>query len=117
MHQHEGQECRLGNKSERPFTGLTVCLDFAAHVHKDLFDLPNGCSVITTLTNFEKKDMQYHVFPSYILHPDEQKTTYEAPNITTKNSDDHLSHKNELKYCNSSKNSRNKQHPKLKTKK
>ena len=49
LHEHEGLECSLGNKSERPFTGVTACLNFSAHIHKDVFDLLNGCSVITTL--------------------------------------------------------------------
>ena len=30
----ESNECRLGRKPGRPWTGITACMDFCAHSHK-----------------------------------------------------------------------------------
>ena len=47
--QELGEECRLGNGPERPFSGITCCMDFCAHAHYDKHNMVNGeATVVST---------------------------------------------------------------------
>ncbi|PFX14640.1 Methylcytosine dioxygenase TET2 [Stylophora pistillata] len=68
--EREGLECRIGNNERRPFSGVTCCMDFCAHSHKDSRNMDGGATLVCSLLKPEaisSDEEQLHVLPLYRL--------------------------------------------------
>jgi len=100
-------QCRIGHGKGRPFSGMTCCLDFCAHSHKDVQNMNYGTTMVLTLLkngNTPKSDdeclgitgncnesyddnQQLHVLPFYqLLNEDGSvcETNYKIPKYMLK---------------------------------
>ncbi|XP_028405021.1 uncharacterized protein LOC114527532 [Dendronephthya gigantea] len=75
-HDSEGVRCRIGSNTDcaRPFSGVTCCVDFCAHNHKDDHNMENGATVVLTLLGEDARKQtnsddleQIHSLPCYHL--------------------------------------------------
>eukprot|EP00118_Oscarella_pearsei_P017048 m.167756 g.167756 ORF g.167756 m.167756 type:complete len:752 (+) comp38938_c1_seq20:92-2347(+) len=70
--------CRIGKNAEKPFSGVTACMDFCTHSHHDRHNMDDGATVVATflgdcMRQSPSGDEQLHVLPLYRMRAGSEK--------------------------------------------